>query len=84
MHIGSLEDAVRLKAELTLWRAAEERCDPNIFKQATLRITDASHGHHGQNGETVIGDIAPDRLLIFVRHEIDRIISQLRALGVEM
>ena len=83
MNIDNLSKAVSLQGELRLWREARKRCDPGIFKSATLRVMDAAHGHQGQVAETVI-QIPAGEIIGFADAQMARVEDELRALGVEV
>jgi hypothetical protein len=82
MRLDDLPRAVELQAELRLWRDAESRANPAVFKEAMLRVVDAGHGHQGQIAETQI-KIKSETILPFIKTQIERVVAELRALGVE-
>lgn len=82
MHIDHLSRAAELSTELKLWRDAEARAQPGVFKEAMLRVVDAAHGHQGQVADTQI-KIKSEHLLPFIREQTARVIAELRAIGVE-
>ena len=83
MHIDHLNRAVELQVELKLWRDAEARANPSVFKEAMLRVVDAAHGHQGQVADTQI-KLKADHLLPFIKTQIVRVIAELRDIGVEV
>lgn len=93
MHIDDLPRAKKLVDELALWREIESRCDPGIFKQAQLVVSDATHGAQGipqasgagsvQNGQTIV-QLEAKYVLPIAKAHIDRIIGELREMKVDV
>jgi len=84
MQLENLGRAVELQTELKLWRDAEARCNPSVFKEAALRVVDMAHGHQGQAAETTIRFVDSKHLLPFVRYQIERVVGELREIGVQL
>jgi hypothetical protein len=82
MRLDDLARAVELQAELKLWRDAEARANPAVFKEAMLRVVDTAHGHQGQVADTQI-KIKSEHILPFIKTQIGRVVAEMRALGVE-
>ena len=83
MNIDDLSKAMALKGDLNLWIEARKRCNPGVFKAATLRVADAAHGHQGQTAETVI-QVSAGEIIAFADKQIARLQAALRELGVEL
>lgn len=83
LHIDDLTRAVALNTELKQWQEAKARCNPGVFKSATLVVADAAHGHAGQVAQTTI-QVPGDQLATFVDTQIARVHGELTALGVKL
>jgi hypothetical protein len=83
VNLEDLERAVKLKDELALWERALVRLDRNIFKTAELSVTDASHGHMGQQSQS---KIALDRDVVtpWVKDRIEHLRFELAELGIRL
>lgn len=88
MNLGDFARAKELETELTQWQEAERRAAPGVFKEAFLRVVDASHGAQGLAGTAQVGDVQvkiPAAILRpFILAQLARVLSELRGLGVEV
>jgi len=89
LHIDNLQRAVELEKELKLWRDAEARAQPGVFKQARIVVTDAAHGfapipgQPPQNTEVVV-QLTQEVVLALARQRAEAVVVALRELGVEV
>lgn len=84
LSLDSLDEAVKLRAQLQQWQEALKRCDVGLFKSATLTVTDAGHGHQGQQGETRITILDADEIRWFITSQLDEVIGRLRDMGLQV
>lgn len=83
MNIEQLDEAMRLKVELAEWKKALTRAQYGNFKSAELIVTDAGHGHMGQQAQSKIV-LDRDVLVPFLTDQIAVITARLKAYGVEV
>ena len=83
MNLDDLDRAVKLKAELLGWEKALSRIDPSIFKSAEVVITDAAHGHMGQQSQSKIA-VDRDLLVPWIEERIASLRRELRDLGINV
>lgn len=82
MNLDDLDRAVQLKTELAGWEKALSRADRSVFKSAELLITDAAHGHMGQQSQSKIA-VDRDVLVPWIEERIAYLRRELRELGVQ-
>jgi hypothetical protein len=83
MDLADLDRAVQLKAELLGWEKALSRTDRSVFKTAELVITDAAHGHMGQQSQSKIA-VDRDVLVPWIEERIAVLRRELRELGISV
>jgi hypothetical protein len=87
MKTDVIPRAKELLDELKTWELALQRAGHGIFKEAHLRVVDASHGHPGvdsraQSAESIV-PLGADEVRMLCEHKIGRIRAELRELGFD-